>query len=108
MHCHWLLTTCPFLEYDLAGAWKEILETPQKIQPGVYQGEDPSNMRLLCDHIFSMYREGRRITSSSFRTKEYIKQFMKNSPLIKRILPIGSRRREFVKKVVKNLYYRIR
>ena len=98
----------PFLEYDLAGAWKEILETPQKIQPGVYQGEAPSNMRLLCDHIFSMYREGRRNTSSSFRTKEYIKQFMKNSPLIKRILPIGSRRREFVKKVVKNLYHRIR
>lgn len=98
----------PFLEYDLAGAWKEILETPQKIQPGVYQGEAPSNMRLLCDHIFSMYREGRRNTSSSFRTKEYIKQFMKNNPLIKRILPIGSRRREFVKKVVKNLYYRIR
>lgn len=93
----------PFLEYDLAGAWKEILETPQKIQPGVYQGEAPSNMRLLCDHIFSMYREGRRNTSSSFRTKEYIKQFMKNNPLIKRILPIGSRRREFVKKVVKNL-----
>lgn len=36
------------------------------------------------------------------------KQILKNLPFIDSLLPIGSRRREFVKKVVKNLYYRIR
>lgn len=98
----------PFLEYDLAGAWEELLESPQRIQPGVYQGKNPSNMHLLCDHIFSMYREGRRRSSSGFLSKESIKQILKNLPFIDSLLPIGSRRREFVKKIAKNLYHRIR
>lgn len=98
----------PFLQYDFAGAWKELLESPQKIQPGVYQGENPSNMHILCDHIFSMYREGRRRNSSESLNKESIKRILKNLPLIDSILPIGSRRREFVKKIIKELYHRIR
>ena len=94
----------PFLEYDFASAWKELLESPQRTQPGVYQGEVPSNMHLLYDHILFTYREGRLRILSRFSNKEAIKKLLKNIPFIDNILPIGSRRRDFVKRAVKSVF----
>lgn len=93
----------PFLDYNLAGAWKELLESPQKIQPGVFQGDSASKIQILWKYIFSMYIEGHRKNSSEF-SKEYIKKKLKSLPFINTLLPPASRRRIFVRNITKKLY----
>ena len=101
----------PFLEYDLASAWKEILDSPRQMQPGVYRGEAPSDTQLLWDHVYSMYQEGRRKivpVYPSATLKDAIKLIVKRLPFIDTLLPLGSGRRELAKKAAKKIYYCLR